>query len=59
MEKRSAAAFEGKGERERQHFSWLPAVEGFLCELHQNEMQSSYVYSWLQGTGANSSPIYL
>ena len=58
-EKRSAAALGGKHERERQHFSWLPAVEGLLCKLGQNEMQSCYVYSLLQGTGANSSPIYL
>lgn len=58
-EKRSAAALGGKRERERQHYSWLPAVEGFLGELGQNERQSSYVYSSLQGTGINSSPIII
>ena len=49
MGKRSAAALGGKRERERQHFSWLPAVEGFLCELGQNEMESSYIYSLCKG----------
>ena len=45
MGKRSAAALGGKRERERQPFSWLPAVEGFLCELGQNEMEIALIYT--------------
>ena len=33
--------------KERDNNSWLPAAEGFFCELGRNEILA------LQGTGAN------
>ena len=58
-EKGSTDALGHKCERASQHYSRLPGVEGFFVRTGPKSNAELLCILTLQGTGANSSPIYL